>query len=599
MMMSAQIEILHNAPNPTHFLLVVAEGYTSYSAFCDDVKPVINILMTEVEPYANFSERFLVVGRFAPSDEEGIGQEDAKNTEFEVYIDSDNVTQITIDGMNNLAEAAKKVEFNVFGFDEPFKGEDVWLNLQSPSHTRLIAVAANGNPIVEEGRATAHPAIRTWWIETLPFLIFLAKGGPIETKLNTLAHELGHCFGLGDEYEEPGDPSEFALYDDLEPEYPNITAAKTVEESGGTIRIDNVKWRHLMTLEERLKVKQGDPTYVVKKPQRPALTPDLSVNRPESAKVGLVEGGGLYWSGIYRSRKSCIMRGGPYLQLSAMVGSTKPNVTEMRQTYCQVCRHHIQGEISGHAISGIGRWSFKKLESQFTEDVMPRLVYSFRDYFDLTTLTSGEFEIFEADSAVAAARCAIMLLERGQYPNIRIDIWIGAPRTSVELNNLIIDPTFYYWYTTNEGSPLKYQTKDGIEKEIRQTDAQGGFVGNVVEMGRKLSEKRPVSGANLPSSILASVGYNWVLGAMSLYPNDIILSLESDVTPEELPELARDAWQRVQLELDGWCKYNEALSTGSETVDIGGTDVVWTELDKTFRPLRMDISLKSLKAGEV
>lgn len=106
----------------------------------------------------------------------------------------------------------------------------------------------------------------------------------------TFLHELGHSgFGLGDEYEDPGQGA--LSYSGAEPFHPNLTLERDPER---------IPWRSLF-----------QPATVV----IPSTVPPLTCRRDHPRKpdvpsgaVGLFEGGGLHSCAIFRPAETCKMR---------------------------------------------------------------------------------------------------------------------------------------------------------------------------------------------------------------------------------------------------------------------------------------------------
>lgn len=97
-----------------------------------------------------------------------------------------------------------------------------------------------------------------------------------------VVHEFGHSFGgLADEYFYTGDVMEDTYPQDVEPWEPNIT----------TLRDFDGKWKHLL------------------KTNTPIPTP---VDKADKYPVGVYEGGGYSFKGVYRPADECRMRNNTY-----------------------------------------------------------------------------------------------------------------------------------------------------------------------------------------------------------------------------------------------------------------------------------------------
>ncbi|MDE5838826.1 MAG: M64 family metallopeptidase, partial [Paramuribaculum sp.] len=97
-----------------------------------------------------------------------------------------------------------------------------------------------------------------------------------------VVHEFGHSFGgLADEYFYTGDVMEDTYPQDVEPWEPNIT----------TLRDFDSKWKSLI------------------KPGTPVPTP---VEKADQYPIGVYEGGGYSFKGVYRPADECRMRNNTY-----------------------------------------------------------------------------------------------------------------------------------------------------------------------------------------------------------------------------------------------------------------------------------------------
>jgi hypothetical protein len=206
---------------------------------------------------------------------------------------------------NDGARLPNQLKRTLFGFDAGTGPDDTFVAATIAQQTALYGIAPNCTPVlVNRSDGWGRSGGSVFYFS--PY----ANGGAYDGN-NTGLHEWGHSLGLADEY--PGNAG--LVYSGAEPSSPNITA----NQDRATC-----KWLSRTT-------NPASPWPSVVNPDAQTLT---VVDPFPPSGVGLYEGGGYYYKGLFRPAMNCRMR-------------------EERERWCPVCQAAIATAMKPYARSSV------------------------------------------------------------------------------------------------------------------------------------------------------------------------------------------------------------------------------------------------------
>lgn len=394
-------DIINIPHDPESFhLLFLSEGFLDsaperalFHTFCKQT----TLHFLAIHPYNTARRNFAVRSLFVPSATQGIAGNtlEDKDTAFKFYRSPGN--KLVTNHPGRIIDILLDIDLIPYAEPEallPVNGEEIWLDGATVGSRAICVIARTPEKLATtlltvETNALVYPPSVTEELENmLPYvsISMFPVLPPIPTSATyensyiavaaILAHELGHVFGLADEYERSGGVYEHHPADKPEPIEPNITSASTVIKTDGTVDIGKIKWLDMcspsrrssvQSFQDRIGMSDAEETALfsqiavasknavihLKHPQddtNPDDTSDFNKVRYTSGarqvlhvdEPKLIEGGKYYRRDIFRPSVECMMRweGDDY-----NLGSSK----KLRHVmpYCRICRRHIIGKLNG------------------------------------------------------------------------------------------------------------------------------------------------------------------------------------------------------------------------------------------------------------
>jgi len=362
----------------------------------------------KIFPWNYCKNRISIWAYFVPSNEEGVGWMNPKDTAFKFT-----TFPLTTYAPENIIKEIKNINVNTHD-KKNTPAKDIWLNVVTKTR-RAVCVILRSK---EKGGRSLF-LLEPEWInvnpieahDLLPFIAIthypklylgdtpLDKSPPEYNNKDercgaVFAHELGHIPGLADEYEDKYETRMY--YPDEENLAPNIMADTNLRTSTGFIKISKIKWIDLIESSRRIWVDPNDPkteddSFIRKETEHPSITagedkymPILEqatksiialshprdqngipnnpgIKYPEEPgtklllnleELNVIEGGDHYWSRVYRpTPEQCLMRHEGYVETNSE--NIKIWVT---YPYCRVCRKHMLKSLGGvynFSLSGV------------------------------------------------------------------------------------------------------------------------------------------------------------------------------------------------------------------------------------------------------
>ncbi|NIO37561.1 LysM peptidoglycan-binding domain-containing protein [Candidatus Bathyarchaeota archaeon] len=248
--------------------------------------------------------------------------------------------------------------------------------------------------------------------------------------------------------------------------------------------------------------------------------------------------------------------------------------------------------IRGELLPSVGVAKRDYLEELFYTELMPRLELSFRRNRNSVTGAFYPLTLYGSFCDNAAARMGIMLLQKG----IKADVVITASHASLIYKNLIIDPTFYQWYTIRGDEQVpRYVDQNGTERQFTAEELSRGFIGTWEELLNFTSRKRPLSGTIIvpDRNIEVTEDVLRLLLSFMYWDEDLAIhvAIDSDKRPDQMgPQGA--LWGIIQGEIRTWIKYNDHIASGKKDWRDIENNNIWERMDCCLRPLRTEIGLQ-------
>jgi hypothetical protein len=449
--MRTRAKEIHIAVKPSILhILFLSEGFqsnpTDKDAFynqCDLLKDSL----LNIKPYCVHRSQISIWAFFEPSKASGIISAEP-DTAFKFFIKNG---EVTTKHPGKIIDVIKKLDVFPYAREAilPERGEEIWLS--DLKHLNSVVCIILNNPCRELAQCKLkyddydfpleypsvasldklknHPELnlllpyivitRYPWIEQ-PGLDMVQTTFPEWNKrifaAEVLVHELGHFFGLFDEYEKDGVRYEAYSESEPEPGYPNLTALQTLKKPDGTIDTGKIKWGKHIEQSRKQNICLVEHPKVAEPGGDWKAIDDLSVsetiflkhryddNPKETEKnwlryiyetgdnfldlkclldlkrVNLIEGGRYYRRNIFRPSVECMMR------FSGR--NNEKNKYRLVVDYCKVCEKHIEEQLTGISNFILGEIRIKsgnypkgkKLESKLA-DAFVRVINQPEDTF--------------------------------------------------------------------------------------------------------------------------------------------------------------------------------------------------------------------------
>jgi hypothetical protein len=395
---------IHASTEPEAFhLLLLSEGFVldpekknekNFYAYCHRLTQALFL----INPFGGVRCSFSVSALFVASNEEGISEIGglSRDTAFSFYktVDKKLVTKdysAIVSCIKGLQVDPPVGSTNAL----PLLGEEIWLNPLTEGR-RAVCVVAN---VAGEKLATTHikpilgpdtdPPIETDDVLNLIPLVVVGmyplavNGGASAVYINShemaaaiLAHELGHVFGLGDEYER-GD-AEYEVYYGDEPDIPNVTTSSEIIDETGSVVLSKLKWLEECSLSRRsrsvrfgfqVSLSEAETEEYVVQVQASMAASIVRLDHPVTSQddvdtaswthlryldgplaglltdePNLIEGAHYYRKGVFRSSAECMMRWEMSEQISVGNGKFRREAIP----FCRTCRRNVLGKLFGY-----------------------------------------------------------------------------------------------------------------------------------------------------------------------------------------------------------------------------------------------------------
>ncbi len=496
------VRLIGSAISRPYNILLLGDGFSdSDKKKYDDVCSQFVTWFFLTSPLKYCRAGINVFSLFTPSKTSGIPPEnppssDTFNTVFRLFYTD---VEIKSYDFSRIIDVIERVSMGTCFPGISINAKDIWLYGSSKSHGAIILLANTD---------AVHGAQNHGKYSIVPLSGFCPKDTPqppgtyFGEFINIITHELGHSWGLDDEYERnTGD----AVAE--KPESPTVNIAYPAKPIDPSKIVGELPWKDLLTVEERRG--HEDASLIVGKKSYttdnwPHLTHPDTGAPVHWSQIYLIEGAGEYIRGVYRSNFDCKMRLDTYSKrLNSFLDPEMYSLEiQGRKHYgtpdfCRVCQSRIRKVIYGYDNFAAGDPDRNRLETLFREEIMPRIEKSLK-------LKDSTMTVIGPHCESASIRGYIML----RQPPFSVNVLLMITRNHVSLffNGITLDPTFYDFYRMtstpwiysddpNEDSVISFLDLYGVQRFFKNKEVLGGFIGSKDELIRYLLTYRPRKGS--------------------------------------------------------------------------------------------------------